>query len=124
MTSTVWLRWRRPRPFTDSRCLWIVPRRPFTRVTRIFLPAFFSEFFLGVMCVESSARDLFDLLAALGRDLRGPALLQQAIQGRAHDVVGIGGAMALGGDVGDTHHLEHRAHGPARLDAVAFLCRL
>src|SRR5690242_7894277 len=98
-TSTVWLRWRSPSPFTDSRCLCLVAVMPFTSVTRIFLPDCAGLVFAVI--VDSSARDLFDLLAALGRDLRGAALLRQAVQGRAHDVVGIGGAVALGRDVGD-----------------------
>src|SRR5262245_29016259 len=104
-TSTVCMRWRRPRPFTVSRCLPIVAVVPFTRVTRIFLPdaAGFSAFLL---MSESSADDLFDLLAALGRDFRRAALLQEAVERGAHDVVGVGGAVALGGDVGDAHHLE------------------
>src|SRR5258708_12288 len=71
--------------------------------------------------LASLSGDLFDLLAALGRDLGRAALLRQAVQRGAHDVVRIGGAVALGGDVGDTHHLEHRAHGAPGLDAVAFL---
>src|SRR4051812_18596362 len=118
-TSTVWRMRFNPRPFTDSRWLCSVPRRPPMRVTRIF----FVPAAAGLPCLAmsvSSARDLFDLLAALGRDLGRTALLREPVEGRAHDVVGIGGAVALGGDVRDTHHLEHRAHGAAGLDAVAF----
>src|SRR5258706_784040 len=74
--------------------------------------------------LESSAGDLFDLLAALGRDLGRPALLQESVERRAHHVVGVRRAVALGRDVGHSHHLEHRAHRAARLDAVAFLRRL
>src|SRR5665213_2008975 len=108
-TSTVCSRWRRPSPFTDSRCLWSVPGSPFTRVTLIRFCSL----------IASSSGDLFDLLAALGGDLRRAALLCQPVERGAHDVVRIGRAVALGGDVGHTHHLEDRAHGTPGLDAVA-----
>src|SRR5215831_453014 len=115
-TSTVCSRCLSPRPFTDSRCLRLVAVMPFTRVTLIFLPDA-----AGLVCLSAmaSSGDVFDLLAALGRDLRRAALLREPVERGAHDVVGIGRAVALGRDVGHTHHLEDRAHGAARLDAVA-----
>src|SRR6185312_1229194 len=105
-TSTVWLRCLSPRPFTDSRCLCLVAVMPFTSVTLIFLPGT-----AGLLCFSAmaSSGEVFDLLAALGRDLRRAALLREPVERGAHDVVGIRGAVALGGDVRDTHHLEDRA---------------
>src|SRR5512139_1643263 len=92
-SSTVWRMRRRPRPRTVALCGVSAPRRPLTCVTLIFLGEVISVSF-------DSADDLFDLLAALGRDLRGAVLLEQPVEGRAHDVVGVGGAVALGRDVG------------------------
>src|SRR6185503_2238416 len=68
--------------------------------------------------------DFLDLLAAARRDLGWRVHGLQAVQRRAHYVVGIGRAEALGEHVGHAHHLEHGAHRPAGDDAGALVRRL
>src|SRR6266550_2173653 len=103
-SSTVWLIFFSPSPRTVSRWRCLMPASPFTRRTL----SLFTE-------------DFLDLLAAARRDLRRRAHRLQAVQRRAHHVVGIGRAEALGEHVGDAHHLEHRAHRAAGDDAGAFV---
>src|SRR6185312_10649115 len=68
------------------------------------------------------------LVFAAGQDFRhaaatalghhtGALLVLQGIEGRAHHVVGIGGAQRLGDDIAHAQSLEHRAHRAARDDA-------
>src|SRR5437773_6001662 len=106
-SSTVWLIFFSPSPRTVSRWRCLMPASPFTRRTLIL----FTE-------------DFLDLLAAARRDLRRRAHRLQAVQRGAHHVVGVGRAETLGEDVGDAHHLEHRAHRPAGDDARALVSRL
>src|SRR6516165_6012458 len=108
-TSTVWLRHFNPSPRTVARCSSLRPLKPRTSVTRsFFCPAMFS-----------SLSELLDRHPALGGDVGGGVAVLERVERRAHDVVGVGRAVALGQYVRDADYFEYGAHRPAGDDAGA-----
>src|SRR5436309_9232698 len=129
-SSTVWWSRRRPSPRTVARWLARVLIGLRTSVTFTVLPGgVFAGLPLAALFTSSFAamsllHDLFDTLAALGGDLRGRGHGRERIERSAHHVVRVGRPEALGQYILHAHHLEHRAHGPARDDASSIRGRL
>src|SRR5215467_12526393 len=111
-SSTVWCMRFRPRPRTVAWWPFLRLIGLLTSVTRIiFLSA------MSVLGSSISAGDLFDRLAALGRDLRRRVHPLQAVERRANDVVRVGRADAFREHVRHAHHFEYRPHRTAGDDS-------
>src|ERR1700677_2443794 len=92
---------RNPRPRAELRMLASCPAKLLINVTLMDWSAM------------ASTHDLFDALAALGRNVVGSAELAERIHGGAHHVDGVARSVALGEYVAYARTLEHRAHSAA-----------
>src|SRR5688500_14605158 len=125
--STVWLMRRSPIPSTIRACLRSNPIVLLTSVTltRFVSADFFAAFFAISLRSWSRAprpapdRDLldcchlFEVLAAQAGDGRRRFEALEPVEGRAHDIVRVGGTERLGQHIVQSRRLDHRAHGTA-----------